>query len=147
RLHDDGVSARFVLVGAPEPEHPESIPFEQLRSWHGVDGVEWWEWLTDMTLTWRDVHVACLPAYSPCRGDGLPRALIEAAACGLPIVAAVAPACRDIVKNGGNGLLPPAGNVPALAKALRILIADAALRSRMGQQSRAKAEREFASAR
>jgi glycosyltransferase involved in cell wall biosynthesis len=141
QLHEAGVSARFVLVGRPDHEHPASIPFQQLRSWHGVSGVEWWEWLTDMTLPWCDVHIACLPSWR----EGLPKALIEAAACGLPIVAADAPGCRDVVKNGDNGLLVPAGNVPSLAKALRILIADAGLRSRMGRQSRAVAEREFAS--
>lgn len=141
QLHDAGVAARFVLVGAPDPENPASIPFEQLRSWHGQRGVEWWEWLEDMTLTWPQVHIACLPS----RREGLPGALLEAAACGLPIVTTDAAGHRDVVENGDNGLLTPVGNVPALAKALSILIADAGLRSRMGKQSRSKAEREFSS--
>jgi glycosyltransferase involved in cell wall biosynthesis len=73
--------------------------------------------------------------------------LIEAAACGLPIVTTDTIGCREVVQNGVNGLLVPAGNPPALAKALHILIADADLRKRMGKQSRLRAEREFASGR
>jgi glycosyltransferase involved in cell wall biosynthesis len=142
RLHDAGVIARFVLVGVPDPESPASVPVEQLQSWHGQKGVEWWGFQEDMASTWRRVHVACLPSFYR---EGLPKALIEAAACGLPIVTTDAVGCREVVKNGKNGLLVPAGDVPALAKALRILIADADLRSRMGKESRSIAEREFSS--
>ena len=144
RLHEAGVAARFVLVGYPDPENPASIPLEQLRSWHGQKGVEWWGWREDMVSTWHQVHVACLPSFYR---EGLPKALLEAAACGLPIVTTDAIGCREAVRDGENGLLVPVRDTPALANALRILIADADLRARMGKQSRARAEREFASER
>jgi glycosyltransferase involved in cell wall biosynthesis len=143
RLHDAGVAARFVLVGYPDPENPSSIPLEQLRSWHGQKGVEWWGWEEDMIWTWHQVHIACLPSYR----EGLPKALLEAAACGLPIVTTDAVGCREVVRNGGNGLLVPIGDAQALADALRTLIFDADLRRRMGEESRARAEREFCSER
>jgi glycosyltransferase involved in cell wall biosynthesis len=143
QLHDAGVAARFVLVGDPDPENPASIPAAQLRSWHGRKGVERWGWQEDMASVWRQVHIACLPSWR----EGLPKALLEAAACGLPIVTTDAVGCREVVKNGDNGLLVPVGDVPALAKALRMLITDAGLRNRMGQQSRTRAEREFSSKR
>jgi len=143
RLHDGGVAARFVLVGYPDPENPASIPLEQLRSWHGQKGVEWWGWEEDMVWTWHQVHIACLPSYR----EGLPKALLEAAACGLPIVTTDAVGCREVVRNGGNGLLVPIGDARALADALRALIFDADLRRRMGEESRARAEREFCSER
>jgi glycosyltransferase involved in cell wall biosynthesis len=143
RLHDAGVAARFVLVGYPDPENPSSIPLEQLRSWHGQKGVEWWGWAEDMIWTWHQVHIACLPSYR----EGLPKALLEAAACGLPIVTTDAVGCREVVRNGGNGLLVPIGDAGALADALRTLIFDADLRRRMGEESRARAEREFSSER
>jgi glycosyltransferase involved in cell wall biosynthesis len=144
RLHKAGVAARFVLVGHPDPENPASIPLEQLRSWHGQRGVEWWGWQEDMVSTWHQVHVACLPSSY---GEGLPKALLEAAACGLPIVTTDAIGCREAVRNGDNGLLVPVRDTQALAKALRILISDADLRKRMGQRSRARAECEFSSER
>jgi glycosyltransferase involved in cell wall biosynthesis len=141
RLHDAGVAARFVLVGDPDPKNPASIPAEQLRAWHGQKGVEWWGWQDDMAAVWRQVHIACLPSWR----EGLPKTLLEAAACGLPIVTTDAVGCREVVRNGDNGLLVPVGDAPALAKALHVLISDADLRDRMGAQSRAMAEREFSS--
>jgi glycosyltransferase involved in cell wall biosynthesis len=142
RLHEAGVVARFVLVGDPDPENPASIPLEQLRCWHGKKGVEWWGWQENMISTWHQVHIACLPSSYR---EGLPKALLEAAACGLPIVTTDAVGCREVVLNGDNGLLVPVGDAQALAMALRILISDADLRRRMGQRSRARAEREFTS--
>jgi glycosyltransferase involved in cell wall biosynthesis len=142
RLHEAGVAARFVLVGDPDPENPASIPLEQLRSWHGQKGVEWWGWREDMVSTWHQVHIACLPSFYR---EGLPKALLEAAACGLPIVTTDAIGCREVVRDGDNGLLVPMRDTQALADALRILISDADLRTRMGKQSRARAEREFSS--
>jgi len=144
RLHDAGVAARFVLVGDPDAENPASIPLEQLRSWHRQKGVEWWGWRENMISTWHQVHIACLPSSY---GEGLPKALLEAAACGLPIVTTDAVGCREVVRDGDNGLLVPVGDVQALADALRTLISDADLRTRMGQRSRARAEQEFSSER
>jgi glycosyltransferase involved in cell wall biosynthesis len=144
RLHEAGVDARFVLIGDPDPENPASIPLEQLRAWHGKKGVEWWGWQENMISTWHQVHIACLPSSY---GEGLPKALLEAAACGLPIVTTDAAGCREVVRNGDNGLLVPIGDALALAKALRILISNADLRRRMGKRSRARAEREFSSER
>jgi len=141
RLHDAGVAARFVLVGDPDPENPASIPLQQLRSWNGHKGVEWWGWREDMVSTWHHAHIACLPSYR----EGLPKALLEAAACGLPIVTTDAVGCREVVRNGDNGLLVPIGDARALAQALHILIADADLRKRMGKQSRIRAECKFSS--
>jgi glycosyltransferase involved in cell wall biosynthesis len=140
-LHEEGVTARFVLIGDPDPENPASISAEQLRCWHGQKGVEYWGWREDMISTWRHIHIACLPSYR----EGLPKALLEAAACGLPIVTTDAPGCREVVQNGDNGLLVPVGDTLSLARAMRILILDADLRKRMGKRSRAKAEREFSS--
>jgi len=116
---------------------------EQLRSWHGQKEVEWWGWEDDMIRTWRQVHIACLPSYR----EGLPKALLEAAACGLPIVSTDAVGCREVVRHGDNGLLAPVGDAQALADALRTLILDADLRTRMGKRSRARAEQEFSSER
>ena len=143
RLHDAGVAARFVLVGDPDPENPASIPLDRLHSWHEQKGVEWWGWQDNMVSTWHHAHIACLPSYR----EGLPKALLEAAACGLPIVTTDAVGCREVVRNGDNGLLVPVGDTQALAQALHILIADADLRKRMGKESRARAEREFSSER
>lgn len=139
RLTEAGVNARFVLVGDPDPANPASVPESTLRNWHGQHGVEWWGRREDMPAVLQAAHIACLPSYR----EGLPKSLLEAAACGLPIVTTDAPGCREVVRDGVNGLLVPVRDAAALAAALEKLIGDAALRCRMGEQSRVRAETEF----
>lgn len=139
RLTEAGVNARFVLVGDPDPANPASVPESALRSWHGQHGVEWWGRREDMPAVLQAAHIACLPSYR----EGLPKSLLEAAACGLPIVTTDAPGCREVVRDGVNGLLVPVHDAAALAAALRKLIDDAELCRRMGEQSRLRAETEF----
>ena len=140
RLTEAGVNARFVLVGDPDPANPASVPESTLRSWHGQHGVEWWGRREDMPAVLQAAHIACLPSSY---AEGLPKSLLEAAACGLPIVTTDAPGCREVVHDGVNGLLVPVRDAAALAAALGTLINDAALRRRMGEQSRDLAETEF----
>lgn len=134
-LSRGGIHARFALVGGPDPANPASVPEATLRSWHGQHGVEWWGHRTDMPEVFAAAHIACLPSYR----EGLPKTLLEAAACGRPIVAADVPGCREIVRHGDNGLLVPARDAPALADALAKLISDADLCRRMGERGRALA--------
>jgi glycosyltransferase involved in cell wall biosynthesis len=140
RLTVAGGNARFVLVGDPDLANPGSVPESSLRAWDGQNGVEWWGRREDMPAVLRTAHIACLPSFY---GEGLPKSLLEAAACGLPIVTTDAPGCREVVQDGVNGLLVPVRDAVALAAALRKLIDDAELRRRMGEQSRARAETEF----
>lgn len=126
------VDARFLLVGDPDPGNPASVPEATLRAWNGKNGVEWWGRCDNMPALLNAAHVACLPSY----GEGLPKALLEAAACGMPIVTTDVPGCREIVRDGDNGFLVPARDAQALALALRSLIDDAALRAEMGRRSR-----------
>ena len=139
RLTEEGVNARFVLVGDPDPANPASVPESALRSWHGQHGVEWLGRRDDIPAVLQAAHIACLPSYR----EGLPKSLLEAAACGLPIVTTDTPGCREVVRDGVNGLLVPVHDAAALAAALGKLIGDAALRRRMGEQSRLRAETEF----
>jgi glycosyltransferase involved in cell wall biosynthesis len=76
--------------------------------------------------------VVCLPS----RGEGLPKALTEAAAAARPIVATDVAGCRDVVRPDVNGLLVPPGDPRALADALETLICDAGLRARFGEAGR-----------
>ena len=132
-LTQAGVTARFVLVGDPDPGNPASVPVATLRAWHGHNGVEWWGHRDDMPAVFHTAHIACLPSYYR---EGLPKVLLEAAACGLPIVTTDAPGCREIVRDGDNGFLVPLRDAQALALALRRLIENAALRTEMGQRAR-----------
>ncbi|MEQ1796228.1 MAG: glycosyltransferase family 4 protein [Nitrospira sp.] len=130
-LTQAGVCARFVLAGDPDPGNPASVPVVALRAWHGHNGVEWWGRRDNMPAVFHAAHIACLPSYR----EGLPKVLLEAAACGLPIVTTDAPGCREIVRDGDNGFLVPVRDAQALAVALRSLIDNGALRAKMGQRA------------
>ena len=138
-LTQAGLNARFVLVGDPDPDNPASVPESTLHAWHEKNGVEWWGRRDNMPAVLHAAHIACLPSYR----EGLPKTLLEAAACGLPIVTTDAPGCREVVRDGDNGFLVPVRDATALADALRKLIESATLRSAMGRRSRERVLAEF----
>lgn len=132
-------SVRFVLVGRTDPDNPTDVGEAGIRAWEGEGIVEWWGFSTDMAGTLAKAQVVCMPSYR----EGLPRVLIEAAACGRPIVTADVPGCREIVRDGENGLLVPVRDGPATAQAIERLLTDPALRKRMGARGREIVEAEF----
>ena len=134
-----GVEARFVLVGDPDPDNPASVPEATLRSWQGQNGLEWWGRRDDMPRVFHAAHIVCLPSYR----EGLPKVLLEAAACGRPLVTTDAPGCREVVLDGENGFLVPIQDATGLAAALCKLIHDGPLRSHMGRRAREVVLKEF----
>jgi glycosyltransferase involved in cell wall biosynthesis len=138
-LRAAGVRARFVLVGETDPGNPTAISAEQLRQWADQGVVEWWGHRANMKDVLAQSHVVCLPSLR----EGVPKVLIEAAACGRAIVTTDAPGCREIVRHGENGLLVPVRNSRALAEALRLLIETASLRAGMGARGRDIVVQEF----
>lgn len=139
RLKADNVSARFVLVGGRDEENPTAIPADQLARWQQGGAVEWWGHREDMPEVLSQATIACLPSYR----EGLPKVLLEAAACGKPTIATDVPGCRDVVERGATGLLVPPHDADALADAIRTLLTDADLRSRLGEAARRRAEAQF----
>jgi glycosyltransferase involved in cell wall biosynthesis len=85
------------------------------------------------------LDVSCLSSVH----EGVPIALIEAMAAGVPIVASDCGAVRDIVEDGEQGYLVPVGDVDRFADRLRLLAGDPDLRARLGSAGRARAEHEF----
>ncbi|MFN5745133.1 MAG: glycosyltransferase family 4 protein [Methylococcaceae bacterium] len=139
-FRERGLPGRFVLAGSPDDENPSSVPFEQLETWRRDGVVEWWGRCDDMPSAFAQASIVCLPtAY----GEGVPKVLIEAAAAGRPIVATQIPGCREIVRDGDNGLLVPIHDAEALAQALATLADNQALRQRMGRRGRAIALADF----
>jgi glycosyltransferase involved in cell wall biosynthesis len=135
----EGVQARFVLVGDPDPENPAGIPASQLREWHESGVVEWRGYCHDILTLFSEAHIVCLPSYR----EGAPKVLIEAASCGKPVVATDVPGCREVVRHNQTGLLVPPRDSRALAAALRTLIKDPELRTSMGKKGRAFVESEL----
>jgi glycosyltransferase involved in cell wall biosynthesis len=139
-LRTRGLVVRFVLVGRPEPDQPTAISEAEISLWIGNGLVEWWGWRNNMPDVYPLANIVCLPTYYM---EGIPKSLIEAAACGRALVATDVPGCREIVQRGENGLLVPARNAAALADAIAVLAADPALRTQMGLKGRDLAASSF----
>lgn len=139
QLRQRGVKARFVLVGEPDEGNPASVPEGQLLAWQKEGVVEWWGRREDMPQVYAQSHIVCLPSYR----EGLPKSLLEAASCARAIVTTNVPGCRDVVRDGDNGLLVEARDAAALANALARLLSDPELRLRMGQRGRERVLNEF----
>lgn len=139
-LKSKGVNARFVLVGDTDVENPTAIPRRQLEQWHADNVVEWWGYRADMAAILPQAHVFCLPSFY---GEGIPKVLIEAAACARPIVTTNMPGCREMVQDGVNGYLVPPRDVDALVNALAKLVGEIESCARMGFSGRQIAEAEF----
>lgn len=140
RLRAAGVEARFVLAGLPVIHHRAGVPQATIEAWAREGTIEWWGYRTDMPEVYAQSHIVCLPSYYR---EGVPRALIEAAACGRAIVTTDMPGCREVVRHGENGLLVPPRDPEALAAALREVIDDPTRRAAMGRAGRDRAVREF----
>lgn len=138
-LHRKGQPARIVLIGAPDKKNPSSIPTEWLRACTSEGIVEWWGFQKDIPSVLRRVHIVVLPSYR----EGLPKSLLEAAACGLPLIATDVPGCREIVQHGVTGYLVPPHDPVSLSSALDRLIKDKQLRQSMGSAARLRVEKQF----
>ncbi len=129
----------FVLAGDPDPGNPAAIPESVLHEWQAAGLVEWLGHVDDMPGFLAQADIVVLPSYR----EGLPKSLIEAAACGRPLITTDVPGCRDVVTDGVNGLLVPVRNASALAGAIARLAGDQALARRLGEAARAKAVAEY----
>jgi glycosyltransferase involved in cell wall biosynthesis len=143
QLRQRNVLARFILVGEADPENPAAISRAELRRWHAEGDVEWWGHRRDMPEVLAGAHVACLPSYR----EGLPKSLLEAAACGLPLIATDVPGCREIAVHDKTALLVPPRDAPALAEAMMRLASDTELRRRLGAAARERVCEHFSTER
>ena len=131
---------QFVLVGAPDPGNPAAVPGNVLQTWHAEGIVEWLGHIDDMPALLASADVVVLPSYYR---EGLPKTLIEAAACARPLITTNMPGCQDVVTDEVDGLLIPPRDGAALARAICRLKEDRRLAKRLGEAARQKALEQF----
>ncbi|MDQ7990089.1 MAG: glycosyltransferase [Candidatus Dactylopiibacterium sp.] len=136
-------AVRFLLAGAPDPGNPESVTEDELAAWRAQGTVSFLGPRSDVAELNQAASVVVLASR---QGEGIPRALLEGAACGAPMVATDVPGCREVVIAGETGLLVPPSDPAALAAALVRLLTDEGLRARMGAAARAHVESRFSDA-
>jgi glycosyltransferase involved in cell wall biosynthesis len=133
RLLKADTQVRVALIGEPDPGNPATVGSQTLEKWHTEGLIEWWGWQPEMPEVYNRSHIVTLPTMY---GEGVPTSLLEAAACGRPLVATDIPGCREVVLDGQNGFLVPPNDPQSLAGALKRLVSDPSLRGRMGAASR-----------
>ncbi len=139
-LSTRGCHFTLEVAGILDPSTPTAIPERQLIEWDKAEVIHWLGRRNDMPALIARSNIVCLPTFY---GEGIPRILIEAAACGRACVATNIPGCREIVRHEENGLLVPVHDPEALASALQTLIEAPARRRRMGECGRKIAEHRF----
>ena len=132
--------AEFWLAGAPDFSNPNPLTEAELRGWEAEGIVKWLGAVKDMAGLLRQTHIFTLPSTYR---EGLPKAVLEAMAAGRPVVATDIPGCREAVVDNETGFLVPPHTPAALAEALARLIADPALRARLGAAGRQRVLENF----
>lgn len=138
-LRARGIPVEFMLAGEPDPGNPAAVAEHMVRGWVNEGLIQWLGHVKDMPGLYHTVDAVVLPSYR----EGLPKGLIEAAACALPLVTTDVPGCREVVTDGEDGLLVPVKDAHALAHAIARLEGDPALCQRLGDAARRKALSQF----
>lgn len=133
-------NVEFLLVGTPDLENPNTVKQSEIDTWVERGEVTYLGHRNDIPDVFSKSNIVCLPSFY---GEGVPKVLIEAAACGRAIVTTDNPGCRDAVIEGETGLTVPIRDAKALATGILKLIEQPELRVAMGAKARVFAEKEF----
>lgn len=131
-LRARGLDIQLIVAGEPDPANPASVSLEEITAWAKEPGISLLGHIDDIVSLWRRSHIAVLPSHR----EGLPKSLLEAAACGRPMVATDAPGCREIVLPNETGLLVPIEAPEALADAISELSSSVEMRAKFGAAAR-----------
>ncbi|GGF00177.1 glycosyltransferase family 4 protein [Pseudoalteromonas sp. BZK2] len=139
-VKDKYPNSKFVLVGSPDIENPNTVKQSEIDSWVADGIIEYLGQRNDIPDIFSSSNIVCLPSYY---GEGVPKVLIEAAACGRAIVTTTNPGCRDAIIDNQTGLAVPPRNADSLAKAIIKLIENPNQRRAMGTAARDFAVEQF----
>jgi glycosyltransferase involved in cell wall biosynthesis len=92
---------KFVLLGPMDVQNPSAINNIQMQSWVNQGAISYWGSSQDVRLEIAKADCVVLPSYR----EGTPRTLLEAAAMGRPLIATDVPGCKEVVRDGFNGML------------------------------------------
>ncbi len=139
-LQGRGLSVEMRLIGSPDPGNPTSVTQQELDQWAAVGQLALLGYRHDIAAQYAAANIICLPSYR----EGLPKSLVEAAACGRAVVTTDVAGCRDAITPDVTGLLVPIKHAVLLADAIQSLIENPELRKNMGFAGRTLAEEAFA---
>jgi glycosyltransferase involved in cell wall biosynthesis len=134
-LRGRGIAADLALCGWPDAGNHGAVSAGQLAAWVREPGIAHLGRVSDIAGFWTGMSVAVVPSRG---GEGMPRAMLEAAGCGRPLIVTDVPGCRHFVRDGVEGIVVPPGDAAAVAGAVERLYRDRELARRLGAASRAR---------
>lgn len=111
-----GHPVELSIYGTPDPSNPRAA---DPATWASKPGVVVRGHTDDIPAIWREHHAGIFPSRG---GEGVPRSLIEAAACGRPSIVSDVPGCRDFVRHGVDGFVVESESVAAIKAAILALL-------------------------
>ena len=138
-LKDKDICVAFELYGDIDTQNPSSLTEDDLKKIKSEGYVAVRGFCHDIASLFSKSNIVVLPSYR----EGLPKVLIEAAACGRAVVTTDVPGCRDAIIPDVTGLLCEVKNARDLAKKIEVLILNKQKRNDLGKKGRELAEREF----
>lgn len=130
---------RFLIAGAADYDNPSALTGDEITAICSDGDLEWLGHVRDMASLYMRTDIVCLPSYR----EGMPKALLEAAAAYCAVVTTDVTGCREAIINGVTGDFVPVRNATKLEMFLEKLIKDESRRERYGRNARAHAERCF----
>jgi glycosyltransferase involved in cell wall biosynthesis len=134
-LRSRGINVDLALCGWPDEDNHAAVSANVLAGWAKEPGINHLGRVSDIAGFWAKTSVCVVPSRG---GEGMPRAMLEAAGCGRSLIVTDVPGCRHFVRDGVDGLVIPVDNAVALADALERLHDDRALAQRCGAAARAR---------
>ena len=116
QLQDEGLPIKLLLAGDVDHGNPGSLSRIHLAELCAREGIEWRGYVNNIKGFWSECHVAVLPSHG---GEGVPMALLMAAAMGRPLISSDTNGNRDLVIDGENGYLCKPRDVNSLKTAIK----------------------------
>jgi glycosyltransferase involved in cell wall biosynthesis len=123
---------KFVIIGPEEDHRRDAVPRSEIEAMSRTGSVFFLNWCDDLSRWYATMDIFALPSHR----EGVPRACIEAAAMGLPVIATDVRGCREVVKSNETGILVPPRDLKALVTAIETLVYDENRRTEFGRQGR-----------
>ena len=138
-LRKKNIRLKTLILGDPDEKNRSSITIDQLNFWVKENFIIWKPKVENVIPFLQKSKISILPSYR----EGLPKSLLEAASCKLPLISTNVPGCREICKNNFNGFLVKPKDSESLAKSIERLIFDERLMKKFGANSRKLVQQRF----
>jgi glycosyltransferase involved in cell wall biosynthesis len=142
-INASGGKVLLRIGGDFDADNPNGYTQRDVEAWRATGLVDVTGRVSDVNGFWAGTHIACVPSRG---GEGLPRVMLEAAACGRPIVTTPTPGCSDFATHSGGGVIARDVSKEALVESLLPLVQDAALRMAVGKRGRSAVEQSYTTA-